>query len=39
MWVASLKKRDNILNLVKREGFYDNGGKKETVVWGYLHQF
>jgi hypothetical protein len=39
IWVASLKKRNSILDLVRRKGFHDDGGKEEAVVWGYLHQF
>jgi hypothetical protein len=39
IWMASLKKRNNILDLVKKEDFYNNSGKEEAVVWGYLYQF
>jgi hypothetical protein len=37
--MASLKKRNDVLDLVRKEGFHNDGGKEEAVVWGYLHQF
>ena len=37
MWVASLKKRDDILNLWRGEGFHDGGGERKAAVWCYLH--
>ena len=37
IWVASLKERDDILDLWREEGFYDGGGKKKAAVRCYLH--
>ena len=36
-WVASLKERDNILDLWRGEGFHNCGGGKKAAVWCYLH--
>ena len=37
MWVASLKERDDILDLWRGEGFHDGGGERKAAVWCYLH--
>ena len=37
MWVASLKERDDILDLWRGKGFYDGGDEKKAAVWCYLH--
>ena len=37
MWVASLKERDDILDLWRGEGFHDGGDEKKAAVWCYLH--
>ena len=30
-------KRDNILNLWRKKGFYDGDDEKKAAVWHYLH--
>ena len=37
MWVASLKERDDILDLWRGEDFHDDDGEKKAAVWCYLH--
>ena len=36
-WVASLKKRDDILDLMRGERFHDGGGQEKGVVLTCLH--
>jgi hypothetical protein len=39
VWVASLKKRDDILCFIKEERLYSVGSKEEADVLVYLHLF
>jgi hypothetical protein len=37
VWVASLKKRDNILCFIREEKLYDVGSKEEADVLVFLY--
>ena len=37
MWVASLKERNDMLNMMRGERFHDDSSKEEAAVCGYLH--